>query len=224
MNTSKSFYDVLDVPVNASSKDIRKAYLKLIVSEHPDKGGTKERFELLQKAYNTLSDYNERRIYDEKHLQTPLGLKPSAGLQAYRSNSQAHSKDGTTSIVHGQVHYTDSRFVRKGASIAGQGDAGCDGNISALNTHIEQARREMREDPLNKEAIRRVADAHVDRGMYYISIGKLHHARFDLEEALHECPDHDEARNELATVEKLSLEQEAAIQAFDDDQDTDQDV
>ncbi len=37
----------------------------MATKEHPDKGGSLERFRLLQQAYETLSDQEKRKIYDE---------------------------------------------------------------------------------------------------------------------------------------------------------------
>lgn len=44
---------------------IRRAYRVLATKEHPDKGGSLERFRQLQQAYETLSDQEKRKIYDE---------------------------------------------------------------------------------------------------------------------------------------------------------------
>lgn len=60
-----SFYDLLGVSKDASENDIKKAYKKVASTNHPDKGGDQEKFKEIQKAYETLSDPNKRRIYDQ---------------------------------------------------------------------------------------------------------------------------------------------------------------
>jgi DnaJ-class molecular chaperone len=59
-----TFYDVLGINKSASEEDIKKAYRKLCLTCHPDKGGNQEEFVKIQQAYETLSDPEKRRQYD----------------------------------------------------------------------------------------------------------------------------------------------------------------
>lgn len=59
-----SYYDILGVSKTASSKEIQRAYRKLALQHHPDKGGNEEKFKELGKAYECLSDSGKRKIYD----------------------------------------------------------------------------------------------------------------------------------------------------------------
>ena len=58
-------YELLGVPRDASVEDIKKAYRKKAVVEHPDKGGDKEKFQQIQEAYDVLSDQDKRNIYNQ---------------------------------------------------------------------------------------------------------------------------------------------------------------
>jgi len=60
-----SLYETLGVDKAADSSDIRRAYLKLSKTEHPDKGGSAERFKTIQNAYEILSDEQKRSYYDQ---------------------------------------------------------------------------------------------------------------------------------------------------------------
>lgn len=64
---SKSFYDVLDVPKDASESDIKKAYRRLSLLHHPDRNndpGSESRFKEINEAHEVLSDNNKRKQYD----------------------------------------------------------------------------------------------------------------------------------------------------------------
>jgi len=75
------FYQLLGVPRDASSDDIKKAYRKLALKYHPDRnqGGSKEtedRFKEATEAYEVLRDSEKRAVYDRYGEQ---GLKRGPG-------------------------------------------------------------------------------------------------------------------------------------------------
>lgn len=65
VNTTR-FYEILGVDKKADANDIRRSYRKLAAKYHPDKeGGSQEKFQELQAAYEVLSDPEKRSIYDK---------------------------------------------------------------------------------------------------------------------------------------------------------------
>ena len=61
----KSLYDVLGVSKSDSCTEIKKSYLKLARTHHPDKGGDVEHFKEILRASEILTDDKKRRMYDE---------------------------------------------------------------------------------------------------------------------------------------------------------------
>lgn len=58
------YYNVLGVSREASQSDIKKAFRKLALEHHPDKGGNPDKFKEIQEAYELLSDPDRRNEYD----------------------------------------------------------------------------------------------------------------------------------------------------------------
>lgn len=76
----RDYYEVLEVPKNASKDDLKKAYRKKALQYHPDKNpGDKqaeEKFKEAAEAYEVLSDDDKRRMYDQYGHS---GLRGSSG-------------------------------------------------------------------------------------------------------------------------------------------------
>lgn len=51
-----NLYQILGLERSASADDIKKAYKKLAVQNHPDKGGDEKKFQEISNAYDVLSD------------------------------------------------------------------------------------------------------------------------------------------------------------------------
>jgi len=61
---STKFYDALGISKSADAAEIKKAYRKNAMKNHPDKGGDPEKFKEVTAAYEVLSDPEKRQIYD----------------------------------------------------------------------------------------------------------------------------------------------------------------
>ena len=59
------YYDALGLSPGCSEDEIKKAYRKRALREHPDKGGDPEKFKQLNEAYGVLSDGQKRAAYDQ---------------------------------------------------------------------------------------------------------------------------------------------------------------
>ena len=57
------YYKVLGVQESSNQDDIKKAYRKLSLKHHPDRGGDAEQFKKINEAYSVLGDKEKRRMY-----------------------------------------------------------------------------------------------------------------------------------------------------------------
>lgn len=60
------YYEILGINRNASTQEIKQAFRNLAQKYHPDKmGGNAEKFREINEAYQTLSDSEKRKMYDQ---------------------------------------------------------------------------------------------------------------------------------------------------------------
>ena len=62
---AETLYDTLGVARTASADEIKKAYRKKLLQDHPDKGGSKATFQRVKSAFDVLGDENRRSLYDQ---------------------------------------------------------------------------------------------------------------------------------------------------------------
>ena len=67
------------MPRDSSPADLKKAYRKLALKHHPDKGGDEQKFKEISEAYETLSDEKKRELYDRFG---EAGINPNGGMGA----------------------------------------------------------------------------------------------------------------------------------------------
>jgi molecular chaperone DnaJ len=81
MNT-EDYYKVLGVEENSTQDEIKKAYRKLAVQYHPDKGGSEDKFKEISEAYDTLGDEEKRNKYDNQR-RNPFGNFGGGGFNPF---------------------------------------------------------------------------------------------------------------------------------------------
>ena len=65
------YYSTLGVNRNATEDDIKKAYRKMAMKHHPDRGGDEQAFKQISEAYEILSDPQKKQMVD-------MGVDPKA--------------------------------------------------------------------------------------------------------------------------------------------------
>ena len=66
MQNAKDYYEILQLNSNATHDAIERMFRYLAAKHHPDKGGDKEHFNYLVKAFENLRDPVQRAAYDAK--------------------------------------------------------------------------------------------------------------------------------------------------------------
>jgi len=68
VDTTK-LYETLGIEKDADQSGVKKAYRKLAIKHHPDKGGDEHKFKEVSAAYEILSDPEKRAKYDKYGLE-----------------------------------------------------------------------------------------------------------------------------------------------------------
>lgn len=104
MTADQDYYAILGIPRSASVEDIRRAYREAALRLHPDKNPGEEAAELfllVNKAYEALSDGEQRSAYDQQLLAMEMELASKASFRT----RVIQSRKRLLQLDEPQVHY-----------------------------------------------------------------------------------------------------------------------
>jgi DnaJ family protein A protein 2 len=185
-------YETLGVEKDAPLKVIKKAYRKLSLAHHPDRGGDEDKFKEVSAAYEILSDPDKRKMYDQYGLDgvSDDGPGPGAGMDPFgdifggRRSRRAGPKKGPPSN-HPLKVSLDDIYNGKTVKMAVQRKAivgevktcqACDGQGSRIEIRqigpgmIQQMQRACSEcggqgRMAEMKTERKVLEVHIEKGM-----------------------------------------------------------
>jgi len=144
----RDYYEVLGVPRQASEQDIKKAFKKLALKNHPDrnpndKKAAEARFKEIAEAYEVLSDAEKRSVYDRLGH---AGLS-GQGVGQYASMDDIFSAFGDIfggSSIFDEIFGTGrSHRTRQGASIEQELILSFEEAAFGLQTSVDVIRNEL---------------------------------------------------------------------------------
>lgn len=100
---SKTFIDLyadLNVNENASTSEIKKAYLKLAKVHHPDQGGNEESFRRITRAYEILSNKKHRSQYDSYYIRKNIN---NDEIFRFKEEFKKHVADNTKKLSKNEI-------------------------------------------------------------------------------------------------------------------------
>lgn len=102
----KSHYETLGVRPDATDGEIKDAYRRLAIIEHPDQNmgdpAAAERFRAVQAAYEALADAERRRAYDES-LGRPSAASRPRLLDPTRADEQTAARTAPSELSIGEL-------------------------------------------------------------------------------------------------------------------------
>ena len=87
------YYNLLGISRDATDKEIKKAFRKKAMKEHPDRGGDAEKFKKISEAYEVLIDNEKRELYNNYGKQ---GVE-----QAAQGGGSSHSAEDIFGSIFG---------------------------------------------------------------------------------------------------------------------------
>ena len=111
---TKNYYEELGLKANATKREIKSSYRKLVKKHHPDAGGKKEKFLEIQIAWETLNDPVKKEKYDRKlsnskHSSNFLEKDWEQKINSKKYNSSA--KDNEVKKWIKEIYYPSNRLI-----------------------------------------------------------------------------------------------------------------
>jgi len=147
MPVDSKFYRLLEISETATTEEVRRAYRKKALIHHPDKGGDKEMFQAIGRAYEVLSDPEKRKAYDalgenaQQHTFNPMDIFKTVfqGGFPFSFFQFPHQKKEKPTLSASLTVSLEDVCTRKAKTIKARRDSLCQCAIDAIasNSNIK---------------------------------------------------------------------------------------
>ena len=200
-----NYYQILDVPKDASHKEIKKAYFEMARKYHPDRFGrdlSKETREMVEEvfghitiAFQTFSNEKEKQDYDDK-------LDAPAGLDRRELEKKAESKFRQGKSLFNRGKYEEALVYFEEAIKLKSSKANYHLFLAKTEAKVPLFRGKAKEDFLKTIELEPWNPEHyVALGEFYSLEGLTVKSRRQFKKALDIEPEHEVALNALGLAE-----------------------
>lgn len=107
----RNYYEILEIPTNATAEEIKRAYYSLCKKYHPDiNPNTANLFKNINEAYETLIDTKKRKKYDSTLHIDPKDSKYNDFTSNYYSRAEYYQNLDKEPIIKLLLKFFDYRF------------------------------------------------------------------------------------------------------------------
>ncbi|UCG94412.1 MAG: DnaJ domain-containing protein [Candidatus Aerophobus sp.] len=205
--STMDYYQILNVPENSSTYQIKLAYFRLAREYHPDcfskdlpsdiRGKIEDVFGHITKAYETLSDEKKKQDYDSKREVSP-------DLSGKELEKEADIKYRQGRTLYNQERYEEALKLLEEAVRLKKNKAVYFLVLGKTKSKVPPFHKKAEED-FQKAIILEPSnpECYVGLGTYYKEEGFLDKAKKQFKKALEVDPEHKIALKELDLTEKL---------------------
>lgn len=110
----KDYYKILDISINATKDEVKKAFRSLAKKYHPDRNVNDEnalrKFQEVNEAYEVLSNEDSRREYDKKKSSFEQSNNKETNSENNKSNSEKKKYQDKSESIENLNKYFESFF------------------------------------------------------------------------------------------------------------------
>lgn len=116
MNNNTTYYGLLGINNDADNNAVKKAFRKLALKYHPDRGGSGVMFKEINQAYEILGEPSKRKAYD-RELNNITSAQPNIFTNNYNNNNNNNNYEPPVQVNKNQYDQLVEQLVNPPLSL-----------------------------------------------------------------------------------------------------------